>query len=413
MCMRMCRRCFCLRLRVAFHYGSRLKRCHVRMACFCFMPACALCGGGGGGGGGATPAQGCPSPKLGPSGPGDVTANSAACTPCSCYMPDCVRCFGGEVDVASGAPLTGIVAARGQTSAGQRKRNRGHRPGHVGCTLAQELEEDRKSKAESFRDRIATLARVCILMLQPALSALEWIGRSRGECWDFWEVFSGTGRFTAAVLAAGLMVGPPVDTLRFPGGLALDLLLQDNQALLQAVLEEARPRWLHLGPPCTYWTPISRCTASRKPENWAWLRTRARELWFTALQMAFLQSQQGRKGSLEQPPRCASWRLRATEEFYIEQPDWQLFVWPSCAYGMCDPVTGAPWQKMQGCLSNVDLGPVASRRCACRVPHCCVHDKIKSGPQKGQHRTTIAGEYPVEMCQALAAVVRLEVRAVP
>ena len=121
-----------------------------------------------------------------------------------------VRCFGGEVDVAttpltgivaasgaapltgivaaSGAPLTGIVAARGQTSAGQRKRKRGHRPGHVGCTLAQELEEDRKNKAESFKDRIATLARVCILMLQPALSALELIGRSRGECWDFWEV---------------------------------------------------------------------------------------------------------------------------------------------------------------------------------------------------------------------------------
>ena len=149
-----------------------------------------------------------------------------------------------DVDVAT-TPLTGIVAANGvaggQTSAGQWKRKRGHwRPGHVGCTLAQEMEEDRKIKAESLKDRINTLAQVCILLLQPASSALELIGRQRGECWDFWEVFSGTGRFTAAVAVAGLMEGPPVDIIRFPGGLALDLLLQSNQALLQAVLEEAR-----------------------------------------------------------------------------------------------------------------------------------------------------------------------------
>ena len=327
-------------------------------------------------------------------------------------MPDCVRCSGGEHDVAT-TPLTGIVAAngvaRGQTSAGQRKRKRGHwRPGHVGCTLAQEPEDDRKIKAEILKDRINTLAQVCILLPQLALSALQLIGRQRGECWDFWEVFSGTGRFTASVVVAGLIVGPPVDIIRFPGGLALDLLLQENQALLQAVLEEARPRWLHLGPPCTYWTPISRCTASKTPGTWALLRANARELWFTALQMAFLQSQQGRKGSIEQPPRCVSWRLRATEEFYIEHPDWKLFEWPSCAYGMCDPITGAPWQKRQGFLSNADLGLVASRRCTCRVPHGVVQDRIKSGPWKGWRRTTIAGQHPPGMCQKLASVVRRE-----
>ena len=402
-------------LRVAFHYGPRLKkRCQARMVCFCFMPECALCGGGGGDGG-AAPAQGCPSPRLGPSLPRDVAANLASGTPCSCYMPDCVRCLGGDVD-ATTKPLTGIVAAnevpRCRTPAVKKARKRGHwRLGHVGCTLAQELEEDKRIEAERLNDRIYRLAEVCILSLQPGLSALELIGRQRGERWGFWEVVSGTGRFTAAVVVAGLIVGPPVDIIRFPGGLALDLLLQKNQALLQAVLEEARPRWLHLGPPCTYWTPISRCTASKTPGTWALLRANARELWFTALQMAFLQSQQGRKGSIEQPPRCVSWRLRATEEFYIEHPDWKLFVWPSCAYGMCDPITGAPWQKRQGFLSNADLGLVASRRCTCRVPHGVVQDRIKSGPWKGWRRTTIAGQYPPEMCQKLASVVRREVSA--
>ena len=125
----------------------------------------------------------------------------AASRPCSCYMPDCVRCAGGDMasasivaaeaeaevdcsDTEQAAPLhlTGIAAARGSTSAGKRKRKRCPKPGHVRCTLAQELEEDRKgSQAESFDARIAVLASVCILMLQPALSALECIRRPCGE----------------------------------------------------------------------------------------------------------------------------------------------------------------------------------------------------------------------------------------
>ena len=381
------------------------------------MPECPLCG------------NGCGEVEA---VRGEVAASSslsspAAGTPCACYMPGCVRCFGGGGDVASSmalagmvaaragvAPLTGIVAASG----GQQKRKRKAcprpaRPEHVRCTLAQELEEDRKTEPESFDHRIVALAQICILMLQPALSALELIGRPRGERWDFWEVYSGCGRFTAAVLAAGLVAGPPVDILCKAGGLALDILLQDNQALLQAVLEEACPRWLHLAPPCTFWTPISRWTASKKPEVWAMLRTRAKEAWVFGLQLAVLQSRHGRKGSLEQPPQCASWRLRSTEQFYIAHPDWQLFCWPSCAYGMCDPVTGAPWRKMQGFLSNADLGHVASRKCECRVPHEIVQARIMSGPRHGERRTTIAGEYPMQMCQVLASVVRVEVCDVP
>ena len=124
-------------------------------------------------------------------------------------MPECVLCLGGDVD-ATTKPLTGIVAAnevpRCRTPAVTKTwRKRGHwRPGHVGCTLAQELEEDKRIQAERLNDRIYRLAEVCILSLQPALSALELIGRQRGERWDFWEVFSGTGRVTAAVVVAAV-----------------------------------------------------------------------------------------------------------------------------------------------------------------------------------------------------------------
>ena len=386
------------------------------MSCFCFMPGCALCG--------ATATK----VARVEHGPVVRMGADAASTPCFCYLPECARCFGdravsasiiaaeteSEVEESAPLPLTDIAAARGPKSHHKRKRKGCPKPGHVRCLLAEELEEDRKAKqAEGFADRIGALAAVCALMLQPALSALECIGRPRGERWDFWEVYSGCGNFTAAALAAGLVAGPPVDLLHKAGGLALDLLLQDNQALLQAVLEEARPRWLHVAPPCTFWTAIGRWTASKTPETWALLRTRAKELWFFALQLVFLQAQNGRKGSLEQPPRCASWKLRCTEQFYAAQPDWQHFVWPSCPFGMRDPVSGAPWQKMQGFLSNADLGALACRRCECRVRHGHIKGQIKGGPRHGQRRTTIAGEYPMQMCQVLASVVRREVRSVP
>jgi hypothetical protein len=48
-------------------------------------------------------------------------------------------------------------------------------------------------------------------MAQPTLSALEMIGRPPGERWDFLEVYSGRGNFTAAVFALGMVVGPAAD----------------------------------------------------------------------------------------------------------------------------------------------------------------------------------------------------------
>ena len=131
---------------------------------------------------------------------------------------------------------------RCRTPAVKKTRKRGHwRLGHVGCTLAQGLEEDKRIEAERLNDRIYRLADVCILLLQPALSALDLIGRQRGERWDSWEVFSGTGRFTAAVVVAGLMVRPPVDNMRFPGGLVLDLLLQKKRGIVAGCLGGGSP----------------------------------------------------------------------------------------------------------------------------------------------------------------------------
>ena len=280
------------------------------------------------------------------------------------------------------------------------------------CSLDDEVAKDAEAIVENLGDRIAAVTAVYVLMLQPALSALELIGRPRGERWDFWEIYSGCGNFTAAVAAVGLIVGPPADLLPKEGGLMLDFLSQKSQALLQALLEEARPRWLHVAPPCTFWCAIGRWTACKTPERWEALRQRARELWCFALQMLVLQARHEARGSLEQPPRCASWRLKVTQSFYAEQPDWDHYHWPSCVFGMKDPESGLPWQKMQGFLSNADLGPMAVKGCTCTT-HGHVQGTIKSGPRRGQRRTTIAGEYPTQMCQALAMIVKGEVSVVP
>ena len=86
-------------------------------------------------------------------------------------------------------------------------------------------------------------------MAQPTLSAVEMIGRPRGERWDFLEVYSGCGNFAPGVFALGMVVCPAVDMVYKAGGLRLDCLLENSQALLQAVLAEARPSLITCSPP--------------------------------------------------------------------------------------------------------------------------------------------------------------------
>ena len=241
---------------------------------------------------------------------------------------------------------------------GHRRRRRELPPGHNKCSLRDELEQDRQVDEDckaTFNHKWATLAAAyaAMLVVQPFLSALETIGRPRGEQWDFMEIYAGCGSFTAAVLAAGLVVGPSVDILPGAKRLQMNLLLESSQALLQAVLDEARPRWLHVGPPCTFWCAISRWTAHHTPEEWSQLRRQAKEHWIFALHMLRMQDKRSGKGSLEQPPKCVSWKLRASRAFMDEFPAWRMCKFPSCAYGMRDPVSGAPWKKMQCFLERV------------------------------------------------------------
>ena len=98
-----------------------------------------------------------------------------------------------------------------------------------------------------------------------------------------------------------MVLGLAVDMVYKAGGLRLDCLVENSQALLQAVLAEARPRWFHVAPPCTFWRCIGRWAAHATAERWDTMREKARTHWCFALRMLSLQEAGDATGSLEQP----------------------------------------------------------------------------------------------------------------
>jgi hypothetical protein len=240
-----------------------------------------------------------------------------------CLMLGCVSCQDATVAAWTVAAATGLQARKGK-----HKQKHELPPGHSKCSLQEELVID-AGRHQGSCGHLAAHAEMCAvlsaafsLVAQPTLSALEMIGRPRGERWDFVEVYSRTGNCTAAVFALGMVVGPAVDCLYKPGGLKLDLLLENSQASLQAVLAEAQPRWLHVAPPCTFWCAIGRWTAHATAEHWNAMREKARTHWRFALHLLSLQEARGATGSLEQPPGCASWKLGVTRDFREAYPAW-------------------------------------------------------------------------------------------
>ena len=340
-----------------------------------------------------------------PQGPAGIDAVRPQCM---CLMADCVTCQGVTVAAAIGP------------KAHQHKRNckQKHKlpPGHSKCSLHEELEIDagrhQGSCGHQARhvEMCAALCKAFMLLSlsQPRLSALEMIGRPRGERWDFFEVYSGCGNFTAAVCALGLVVGPAVDMLYKIGGLKLDCLLENSQALLQAVLEEAQPRWVHVGPPCTFWCAIGRWTAHGTAEQWDTKRKKAKTHWCFALHLLSLQEARGDMGSLEQPPGCASWKLGLTQDFRAAYPTWKFYKFKSCPYGMKNPGTGEPWEKWQGFLSNVSLAEMRAP-CVCTMKHGHIQGIVKGGPRHGERCSTVASAYTPDMCSALATIVQQSV----
>ena len=402
------------------------------MACFCLLPSCSFCGTA------PVSSQGhrvvdeaLVAPLVGEA--------PAVASKCSCFLPGCHYCSSEATTTVRLAPSQGqrvvderlaasqvgeapVVASRCSCSLpgghycssvaastvrqarpqprkeAQQLRKQGHkRP------LSQELAED--SGEDSGPD---SWLRVIRLPASREKHRARWralTDASRGP-WEFWELWSGCGNFTAAVMRAGGRTGPSVDILPCASvpRLLLDFEDDGDVEFLWWLLHTYRPRFVHVAPPCTFWGQLGRMTAVRTHSEWAALRRQAVRHLALAVMIMLWQSGRGGEGSFEQPPRCVSWRLRRTEAL-LSQPGWRRFTWPSCPYGHRDPGNGRPYLKKQGFASNMDLTAM-QLKCSCeRGSHQTVDGVVEEGDRAGQRRAVVSGEYPPAMCSKLAAII--------
>ena len=118
-------------------------------------------------------------------------------------------------------------------------------------------------------------------------------------------------------------MGPSVDWRSHASvpRLLLDLEDDGDVEFLWWLLHEFRPRFVHVGPPRTFWGQLGRLTARRTLAEWAALRRQAARHLRLAIRIMRWQAGRGREGSLEQPPRCISWSLRRMRAL-LSQPGW-------------------------------------------------------------------------------------------
>ena len=354
------------------------------MACFCLLPTCRFCRTA------PVSSQGhrVVDEALVVSQVGEAPAVASGC---SCFLPGCRYCSSVATSTVRQARPQPRKEARQQRKCGHKR------------PLSQELAED--SGEDSGQD---SLLRVILLPTSREKHRARWqaVTDARPGPWEFWELWSGCGNFTAAVMRAGGGVGPSVDIRACASvpRLLLDLEDDGDVEFVWWLLHTYRPRYVHVGPPCTFWGQLGRMKAVRTHAEWAALRRQAVRHLSLAIRIMRWQSSHGGEGSLEQPPRCISWRLRRTEAL-LSQPGWRRFTWPSCQYGHKDPGNGRPYLKQQAFASNVDLTAMRVK-CSCeRGSHQTVEGVVEEGNRVGETRAAVSGEYPPTMCDKLAGII--------
>ena len=241
----------------------------------------------------------------------------------------------------------------------------------------------------------------------PNTTAMFLIGQCDHAKWDFWHIWSGpTDKLGQEVAALGLKTGPGIDSLpgNLPQRLRLDLRKAADKEFLWQLYKEARPKWVHSGPVCTFWTNLGRCTAKRTPEEWTNMHIEHCGHWTIANMLCLAQEQHERCASLEQPPGCGSWKKRRSR-FLLSKKGWCLHVFPSCPFNHRDPGNGKLYYKLQGFAANRDLSYLI-KPCVCPPrSHQVVEGTVQGGEYHGWRRSTISGAYPMELCAALAKII--------
>ena len=161
----------------------------------------------------------------------------------------------------------------------------------------------------------------------------------------------------------------------------MDCLLESNHALLQVVVAEACPRWLHVGPPCTFCRTISRWAAHATRDRWDDKRKSARTHWRFALHLLSLQEARGDKGSIARVCLMETWhdtRFPAGLPCVGMAQSPFLCIWNDASGYWCTLGQYAGVLLCNACLESI------CRPCVCTAPHGHIKGSIQGGPRHGE-----------------------------
>ena len=288
---------------------------------------------------------------------------------------------GGKCGLVGSNPATGGKSGRRKPSVPSRPPPEAWRPNARGDlpVLARRFGADLSSVPEEWlhMEKAAALLKKHGLRFPVAGGKLRDI--RPGERIMFWEVYSGCGNATRAFLESATgdheIAGPPVDTLRkaWPGLPSWNVLLPSVRQFLWAIMVVCQPMWVHCGPPCTFWSTLSRRTNHRTSITDEDLRLKALVHIVFSLQLCYHQIRQKQWFSLEHPPSAASWKLDLVRELVASGTTQTLpttkvekYIFDSCRWGHEDPGNGNLYRKRQCFASNVDLSSLCLR-CVCAV----------------------------------------------
>ena len=228
--------------------------------------------------------------------------------------------------------------------------------------------------------------------LPPPVSPRAWMAKFglAVHSWIVgWEIFSGSGRITAAYIDQGWEMLPPVDIL-----LGLDALA----SWLDRVIDEGKVTWIWLAPPCGSFSPLRNLDLGGPlrprgfPEGDEAIPEIARGnlLWRRALHLAQKILDRGGSFVVEHPRSSKAWHLRETELFLKNEGVTKHAVdW--CAYHVGPDL---PVQKPTTLMSNFGWLKGFLKRCP--------RDHVHGPPLRGK-RAREAGAYPKKFCQEFAA----------
>ena len=107
----------------------------------------------------------------------------------------------------------------------------------------------------------------------------------------------------------------------------------------------------------------------------------------------------GRHMSVENPPRCWSWKLDMVKDL-ISTCRMTCVDLDLCMWGAKDPGNLLPYKKPMRLASNIDLTPLVNK---CDRSH--VHQRVEgcvcSGREKGMKRSTVSGRYPIHFLSSM------------